>query len=88
MSDNFARDFASAQHKLEWAYIGGGALFEIVLTALLVAATGGIGAAGSVSSKARHIGKFSELGGLLKKLTKQLKQKAQYNYYGVKRTAM
>ena len=75
---NFARDFAKAQHELEWAYIGGGALFEIVLTALLAAATGGLGAAGAVAGKARHSGKFAELGRLLKTRTKQLKQKAQY----------
>lgn len=75
---NFAKEFAKAQHQQEWAYIGGGALFEIALAALLAATTGGLGAAGSVASKASHTGKFAKLGGLLKTLTKQLKQKAQY----------
>ncbi|MGR5149936.1 hypothetical protein ACQKP8_25745 [Photobacterium alginatilyticum] len=75
---DFAKDYVAAQHELEWNYIAGSAIFEIVLTALLASSTGGIGAAGSVPSKARHISKFSELGTLLKQLTKQLKQKAQF----------
>ncbi|WP_245823905.1 hypothetical protein [Photobacterium proteolyticum] len=75
---DFAKDYVAAQHELEWNYIAGSAIFEIVLTALLASSTGGIGAAGSVPSKARHINKFSELGTLLKQLTKQLKQKAQF----------
>lgn len=38
---NFAAEYAKAQHITEWAYIGGGAVFEIVLAALLAASTGG-----------------------------------------------
>ncbi|MGF1733455.1 hypothetical protein [Photobacterium kasasachensis] len=52
--------------------------YEIVLMALLSSTIDGIGTAGSVPSKKRHINKFSDLGTLLKQLTKQLKQKAQF----------
>jgi len=76
----FIRDYAGAQHSLEWANFIGSAAFDIVLTALLAFATGGVGAAASVGSKAGRLmkplaklgEKFSELA---KKLSKKFKPK-------------
>lgn len=39
----FGKDYAGAQSSIEWAEFAGGGLFEIVLTALLLAFTGGLG---------------------------------------------
>ena len=76
----FIRDYAGAQHSLEWAKFIGSAAFDIVLTALLAVATGGAGAVASVGSKAGRLmkplaklgEKFSELA---KKLSKKFKPK-------------
>lgn len=76
----FIRDYAGAQHSLEWANFIGSAAFDIVLTALLAFATGGVGAVASVGSKAGRLmkplaklgEKFSELA---KKLSKKFKPK-------------
>jgi len=79
----FIRDYAGAQHSLEWANFIGSAAFDIVLTALLAFATGGVGAAASVGSKAGRLmkplaklgEKFSELATKLSKKFKPKKRK-------------
>ncbi|WP_055732568.1 hypothetical protein [Agarivorans gilvus] len=71
----FVKDFADAQHHTELTEMGGAAIFDIVLGAVLVALTGGAGTAAVAANKVRHLDK---LGGLFKKLAKQLKQKARF----------
>ena len=41
----FAKQYAGAQSTLDWAEFAGGGVFEIVLSALLIAFTGGVGVA-------------------------------------------
>ncbi|EIK47033.1 hypothetical protein O59_001054 [Cellvibrio sp. BR] len=43
MLTQFGKDYAGAQSSIEWAEFAGGGVFEIVLTALLLMFTGGIG---------------------------------------------
>ncbi|MEE1673626.1 hypothetical protein SNR37_003052 [Agarivorans aestuarii] len=71
----FVKDFADAQHHTELTEMGGAAIFDIVLGAILVALTGGAGTAAVAANKVRHLDK---LGGLFKTLAKQLKKKAQF----------
>ncbi|MPW29673.1 hypothetical protein F9L16_11810 [Agarivorans sp. B2Z047] len=71
----FVKDFADAQHHTELTEMGGAAIFDIVLGAVLVALTGGAGTAAVAANKVRHLDK---LGGLFKTLAKQLKKKAQF----------
>ena len=69
----FAKDYANAQDRLEWAEFAGGALFEIILSAIIVAATGGLGIAAVGAKSTRHLGKLKELGEIFRKLTAKLK---------------
>ena len=69
----FAKDFALAQDRTEWAEFAGGAIFEIVLSAVIVGLTGGLGAAVVAAKSTRHVGKLAELGKVLKKLADKLK---------------
>jgi len=69
----FAKDFALAQDRTEWAEFAGGAIFEIVLSAVIVALTGGLGAAAVAAKSTRHVDKLAELGKVLKKLADKLK---------------
>ncbi len=69
----FAKDFAQAQDRTEWAEFAGGAIFEIVLGAVIVALTGGLGVAAVAAKSSRHVGKLTELGKVLKKLADKLK---------------
>lgn len=66
---SFAVDYAQAQNIEEVSEFTGAATFEIVLTALLVVFTGGVGLAAS----ARHLDKLKRLGGALRKLSGALK---------------
>jgi hypothetical protein len=66
---SFAVDYAKAQNIEEISEFTGAATFEIVLTALLVVFTGGVGLAAS----ARHLGKLKRLGGALRRLSAALK---------------
>lgn len=72
---NFASTYVEVQHRREWAEVAGAAIFEIVLTALLIVFTGGVGlavrAAGGISTKL--LGLLKELGEILKKLGAWLK---------------
>ncbi len=60
----FAKDYADAQSSYEWAEFAGGGIFEIVLTALLLAFTGGLGNVAQAASKIRHATKLTKLGTL------------------------
>ena len=75
MLTQFAVDYAGAQSSLEWAEFAGGGVFEIVLTALLLAFTGGLGNVAQVASKVRHANKLRSLGHQLRRLGKLLKRK-------------
>ncbi|TAA47784.1 hypothetical protein [Corallincola spongiicola] len=74
----FGADYGKAQHMLELAELSGGAAFEIVLTAVLAALTGGIGAAASIASKMRYLTRLKKLGQLFRVLAKQLKKKLRF----------
>lgn len=71
----FGKDYASAQSSIEWAEFAGGGVFEIVLTALLLMFTGGIGNVAQGASKIRHAGKLKSLGSIFRNLLKLLKRK-------------
>lgn len=71
----FGKDYAGAQSGIEWAEFAGGGLFEIVLTALLLAFTGGLGNVAQAASKVRHAARLRTLGGMLRKLGKLLQRK-------------
>ena len=72
---NFIKQYAAAQHSLEWANFAGSAAFDVILTALLAFFTGGAGAVASAGAKVgkltgplKKLGeKFVELGKLLKR---------------------
>ncbi|UTA46849.1 hypothetical protein L1F30_11825 [Simiduia sp. 21SJ11W-1] len=67
--------------------MGGGAAFEIILTAILAALTGGVGAVASMASKARHMTKFKKLGELLVDFAKASKQLAAHTKARAKQAA-
>jgi hypothetical protein len=67
--------------------MGGGAAFEIILTAILAAVTGGAGAVASIASKARHITQFKKLGELLVDFAKASKKLAAHAKEKAKRAA-
>jgi len=69
----FVKDYADAQHSLEWSEFSGGAAFEVILTALLAIATGGVGAIASLGAKARKISQLKKLGALFSELAEILK---------------
>ncbi|GAA5216491.1 hypothetical protein GCM10025776_17320 [Corallincola platygyrae] len=71
----FGKDYVSLQHHTELTEIGGGAVFEIVLAALLAVATGG---AAAVALGASKLAKLKKLGALFQQLAKQLKKKAKF----------
>ncbi|MCG8613211.1 MAG: DUF6531 domain-containing protein, partial [Pseudomonadales bacterium] len=75
---DFASEYAASQHTLEWAEFAGGAAFEIVLGAVLAAATGGAGTAAVAASKARMMKSLAKLQPLFKKLATQLKGKYSF----------
>lgn len=69
----FVKDYADAQHSLEWSEFSGGGAFEVILTALLAIATGGIGAIASLGAKAKKISQLTKLGALFSELAEILK---------------
>ena len=83
----FAWNYAKAQHAVELTEMGGGAVFEIILTAVLAALTGGVGAVAATASKARHMTKFKKLGELFVDFAKATKRAAAYAKDRAKRAA-
>ena len=71
----FGKDYASAQSSIEWAEFAGGGVFEIVLAALLLMFTGGVGNVAQGLSKIRHANKLKSLGSIFRNLGKVLKRK-------------
>lgn len=74
MLGHFAVDYAKAQNAEEIAEFSGGALFEIVLAALLIAFTGGIGLAARGAASVSYTSKLARLGNALKRLSAALKR--------------
>nr|WP_283777892.1 DNA/RNA non-specific endonuclease [Sansalvadorimonas sp. 2012CJ34-2] len=64
----FAKDYARAQHSLEVAELAGSAAFEVLLTIVLIVATGGTGAVASLASKPRLVGRFQKVGKLFERI--------------------
>ena len=70
---SFAVDYAKAQNIEEVAEFGGGAVFELVLAALLVIFTGGAGLAARGASSIRHAAALKRLASALQRLSRTLK---------------
>ncbi|CAM3504848.1 DNA/RNA non-specific endonuclease [Parendozoicomonas haliclonae] len=60
----FAKDYARAQHSLEMAELAGSAAFEVLLTIILAALTGGVGVIASAGSKTKLMEKLRKIGEL------------------------
>ncbi len=75
MLTQFGKDYAGAQSTIEWAEFAGGGVFEIVLTALLLVFTGGVGNVVQGASKIRHAGKLKSLGSIFRNLGRLLRRK-------------
>lgn len=71
----FAVDYAKAQNHEELAEFGGGVAFEIVLAALLIAFTGGLGLAARGALTAAKLKSLTLLGEALKVLGRRLKSR-------------
>ncbi len=72
----FVKDYAEAQHAIEITNVAGTAAFELILTIIMAAVTGGVGAVAAIGSKAHLIKKFQKVGDLLSdfaKATRKLK---------------
>lgn len=69
----FVKDYADAQHSLEWSEFSGGAAFEVALTALIAIATGGVGAIASLGTQVKKISQLKKLGKLFGELAEVLK---------------
>lgn len=74
MLGRFAVDYAKAQNVEEVAEFSGGALFEIVLAALLIVFTGGVGLAARGAASVSYLDKLTHLGNALKRLSAALKR--------------
>jgi|AntRauTorcE11898_2_1112593.scaffolds.fasta_scaffold05420_3 hypothetical protein len=59
---DFAAEYAQIQHHTEVSYFAGAVVFDLILAALLAAATGGVGAAGAAAGQIRHTGLLAHLG--------------------------
>jgi hypothetical protein len=70
---SFAVDYAKAQNIEEVTEFGGGAVFELVLAALLIIFTGGAGLAARSATSIRHAASLQRLGSALQRLSRALK---------------
>lgn len=76
----FVKDYAEAQHAVEITSVAGSGAFELILTVILAAATGGVGVVAAVGSKTALIRKFRKVGDMLSefaKATRSLKIKGR-----------
>lgn len=71
----FGSEYIASTSSTGWAEVAGGAVFEIVLTALLLVFTAGAGNLALVASKVKHSDKLKALGEQLLKLGQALKRK-------------
>jgi hypothetical protein len=69
----FAIEYAKAQHHTEWTEMAGGLSFEINLTLIIAALTGGAGAAAVAAKQMLLIGKLEKAGQALLTIGKKLK---------------
>lgn len=74
MLGRFAVDYTQAQNAEEVAEFTGAALFEIVLAALLIVFTGGVGVAARGAASVSYLDKLVRLGNALRHLSKALKR--------------
>ncbi|MFY1020522.1 hypothetical protein [Ectopseudomonas khazarica] len=74
MLGRFAVDYAQAQNAEEVAEFSGGVLFEIVLSALLIVFTAGVGLAARGAASVSYVDKLTRLGNALKRLSAALKR--------------
>jgi len=72
---DFAADYAKAQNSVELTNLGGSAVFDLILTAVLAMTTGGVGNAAQITGKVRHVSKFRALAEQLIKLVSLRKRK-------------
>ena len=75
----FVKDYAEAQHSIEITEVAGSGAFEIILTIILAAVTGGAGVLAMVGSKAALIRKFRAVGDLLGEFAQASKKIALRN---------
>ena len=61
----FVKDYAEAQHSIEVTEVAGSGAFELILTIIVAAVTGGAGVVAAVGSKMHLVRKFSKVGDLL-----------------------
>jgi hypothetical protein len=66
----FVKDYAEAQHAIEITNVAGTAVFELILTIIMAAVTGGVGAVAAIGSKAHLIKKFQKVGDILSDFAK------------------
>ncbi|WP_143735484.1 DUF6531 domain-containing protein, partial [Microbulbifer mangrovi] len=71
----FAKDYVKAQHSLEISEFAGGGVFEIILTIVLAAFTGGVGGAAAMAKNARLMFRFKDVGDLILDFAKYQKQR-------------
>ncbi|SFD18020.1 hypothetical protein SAMN05660479_03364, partial [Microbulbifer thermotolerans] len=70
----FAKDYVKAQHSLEITELAGAGVFEIILTILLAAFTGGVGAVANMAKNTRLLSRFKVVGELMMDFAKGRKQ--------------
>ena len=74
----FVKDYAEAQHAIEITEVAGSGAFELILTIIVAAVTGGAGVVAAVGSKMHLVRKFNKVGDLLAdfaKATKRIKSR-------------
>ena len=69
----FSIDYAKAQHHTEWTEMAGGLAFEVILTLLIAAITGGAGAVAVVAKNMSLMTKLQKAGQALLEIGKKLK---------------
>ncbi|MCK7597579.1 hypothetical protein M0G74_09905 [Microbulbifer sp. CAU 1566] len=71
----FAKDYVKAQHSLEMTEFAGGGVFEIILTIVLAAFTGGVGGVAAMAKNGRLLARFKDVGDLMLDFAKYQKRR-------------
>ncbi|WP_160154008.1 HNH endonuclease [Microbulbifer sp. ALW1] len=71
----FAKDYVKAQHSLEMTEFAGGGVFEIILTIVLAAFTGGVGGVTAMAKNGRLLARFKDVGDLMLDFAKYQKRR-------------
>lgn len=83
----FVKDYAEAQHAIEITEVAGSGAFELILTIIVAAVTGGAGVVAAVGSKMHLVRKFNKVGDLLADFAKASKRiKNRKNAFNGKNT--